>query len=412
MSSNKDAFRISVVKLTEEEYERIFAKEMKEFEDYVDILQSVDYGLGLMYAQFVFDERMRIRKIHEALKGMGIVVEAFEEISNPRIEWESDGFVYDRIIGDKKTYRFQPILPPILVCNHVECVEAYNDFPSFEIALDRVFVMVRKGKRVLRRFWSRKGKVRIFLAYSRNGKEERVQIGELKVKFVGFMPVDPKAMEKVRRLAKVMKKLKLKRKNSSGKEKAELTRQIKKLEERIRNLVRRAQPHIVARLVVEEKIEGVSLRRTIYAMRFKEYVAEGGKWKIIYVDDESELRKWINEMEKKWEGIVNERFVFYGNRGPMNHELRVLSKPGKRIEVETLTQARESVWRLLVKVKKHPIKVEEYVSKDGKRKAWIISPVENAARFVIVNRDHKHENLHRVMCQVKRGRYVAFIHEL
>jgi len=340
------------------------------------------------------------------------------------IEVETEGFIYDRIVGDKKSYLIKlpyvfyvcisEVCKPIVFGRKRNGVEG-ESYPKFMVTLDRVFISVRKDGRIIRRFWQREGRIKFYLVVH-NAREviERKQIGELSIKFKGFKPVDEKAMEKARRLAKVLKELKQKRELASGKEKARMTKQIKKLEEKIKELVARSQPHGLARFRIVGWIGDKEINEVIEAGIYKssESASFFGNWRIIYVKDDEDLNVWIRDMEKKWEGFVEEKYTFYGNYGPINHELRILTKPVKRIEVETLTQTREFVWKKLVRIKKYPLKIEEYISKDGNLKIWVMSPLENMTRFVIINKDHKFENLHRVMCHIKKGRYIVFIHEL
>jgi len=335
------------------------------------------------------------------------------------IEIETDGFVYDRVIGDKKAYL--AVLPLKFFVYNEPTIDGF-DQPSFMVALDRVFIKVKKDGKVIRRFWQRQGRISFFLVVRNVLTREivdRVPIGELEVRFVGFKPLDPKAMREARELAKKKKKLKEMLKTAVGKEKEKLEDEVKKLEEEIKKLVARGQPHAMIRLRVRGEVGDAKIDEEIVAGLYKareipEPFRRGphNRWKILHVDTEDELSKILIGMKKMWEGEVSEVFTFYGNQGKMNHILKVLAKPIRKMEVEVLTEARGSVWRKVVKVKKNPVKIAEYVSKDKRKKVWVISPLKNMARFVIINKDHKFENLHRVMCHIKKGRYIVFIHEL
>jgi len=336
-----------------------------------------------------------------------------------RIEYETEGFIYDKVLGSKKSYMV--VLPlKFFVCDGERYVPTLDDVfapPMFMVALDRVYVYVKKEKRVIRRFWSREGRVKLYLGVYRDllGKPiKRIPVGELRIKFIGFRPLDHKAMREARKLAREINELRKKLEVASGEEKAKLEAEIARKIEELKMKMARGQPHALARFRVWGKVGEEKVDMVVIGGRYRAYEVKSfsGSWWIVYIDSEKELIRWLEGMVKVRESIARKKYVFHGNHGPLNHELTVLPKPCKRIEVETLGEAHELVWRMHTKTRIFPVRISEYISMDGRRKVWVITPMKKVTRFEITNNDHKQENVYRVLCHVKRGRYVVFVHKL
>jgi len=376
-------------------------------------------------------------------------------------EWRTNGIVYSKVLGSKKSYSFKLPLPPILLCDGQRCRSLEPEFPTFSVAMDFVSLLVEKERKRVRRFWEREGKIDIYLVIERLRtkpvkkdkvklvkelkrksfkiekveaelarelrasflKIEKVKLGEIKVRWVGHRAVDDLASRRVRRLKKMIKELKEKNealKNLSVK--LSVSSRIKKLEEGLRKELAKSRKQLAAGLMISGNVGGVSIKKLVVFSRkrevkvpvsqLRETQLDNDRWGIMLVDDEEKLKALLKGKKFIATFVLKDETKIRGLSGWMNHVIRVVSIPQRKAEVATLAQVRENVWRNLVKVNKHPVKVSEYLDEEKYVKYWVLEPIDNVARVLINNKDHAGEGLDRILCQVKKGEYVVFWHEL
>ncbi|MHA1590343.1 MAG: hypothetical protein ACTSVA_07050 [Candidatus Njordarchaeales archaeon] len=428
----------------EEEYLRIFYPEAQYLFKYLEELRSVDNDRALKIIDAVSRERDLIKRIYNMYKGKVIVVDIEEDLKHHNIwlEWKTEGQVFSKVLGKKKSYKFTLRIPPIVVCDYEKCkqIDYENMYPTFEIFVDIIDIYVKKSDKHIRRFWNREGKITVYLVLEnvRTLERKKYQIGEISVKWLPHEPVDRLARKRVHFLRNRIKELERRADLSMylG-EKLRIRSIIKKLKEKLNKELKKTYRQWQCGLVIRGKIGDIEIRKLllkpklpkpkkkrkrklldavgIVAIKENEITSE--RWGIKVVGKE-ELKEILVNTKLKHVFTVNKRVSFYGKYGKMNHEVKVVSIPRRKIEVEILVQARERVWRKLVQVKKHPVRIYEYMSDnisglfaEGK-KIWVIEPVDNVARFEIINRDHAGEAMDRIMVHLERGQYLVFYHEL
>jgi len=422
----EESIQIKIERVSEDIYLDFYADDARFMMEYLKEIQSFDYDAGRRFAEDLWRMIEHAKEVYERFGGKAIVIEFPDDVYryNFWLEWKTDGIVYGRVLGDKKRYQLRLPLPPILICgDRCRLLGSASDLPSFEVTMDFVSIYVKEERKEIRRFWEREGRIEVWLAWKRVGSSEpaqKLKIGEIKVVWMGHREVDRWAGFRVRKLRRLIEEFRQRReKEFNPSVKAAIARKIKKLEERLQRELLKTRRQWIAGLKVEGSIGGIPIRRIIaFAKKearapvsFRALGVESERWGVAVVD-EWLLKKMLEGAERVAEFVLREgETKLRGLRGWMNHVIRIVGVPQRKVEVEVLAQVKESAWRNLIKVNKHPIKVSEY-NKDDLVKYWVIEPLDNSARFVIVNKDHRDEGLDRIMCHIKKGRYVVFYHVL
>ena len=438
-----DRITTKIGEMGEEEYLRIFYPEAQYLFKYLDEMRSISNDRALNIIDAVSRERDLIKRIYNMYKGKVIVIEAGEDLRkcNIWLEWKTEGIVYSRVLGKKKSYRFNIKIPPVVVCDGNICknIDFENMYPTFEVAMDFVDVYVKKEDKHVRRFWEKKGKITIFLVIEdvHTLERKKYKLGEIEIIWVSHEQIDRLARKRVHKIRNIIRKLKERYERSTGSEKARIKREIKKLEIKLERELKKTHRQWLGGLAVRGKIGDIEINRILLKPKLpksrkkkrkkypdalavatiKDNNVTSERWGIRIASRE-ELRKIIENGKLKHVFTVGKRASFYGKYGKMNHEIRILGIPRRKIKVEILAHVRESVWRKFVKINRHPVKIYEYISNDSNglfnegKKIWVVEPVDNVARFEIINRDHAGEAMDRIMVHLEKGQYLVFYHEL
>jgi len=422
--------QIRIEKVSSRVYEEWYAREAVYAEMYIDNVQDPSYVAGRVLAETVWRLKEYAKEMYERLRGKAIIISFHDDVNmhNFWLEWKTDGIVYGKVLGNKKRYQLRLPLPPMVICDYEKCIMlgSESDLPSFEVTMDFVSIYVMKDKKKIRRFWEREGKIEIYLAMEKlktyPPEIQKIKIGEIKVVWMGHREVDRLAGLRVRRLRKLIEELRQKKEAAFNvMEKVSIANMIRKLEEKLQRELLKTQKQWIAGLKIEGKIGEIPIRKIVAFAKKPEVKApvsprtkeiESDRWGVKVVDGE-ELKRLLEGKKFVTSFVLRDgETKLRGLHGWMNHVIRILGIPKRKIEVEVLVQARESAWRKLIKVNKHPIKISEYIDEDRMVKYWIIEPIDNVARFSIINKDHRSEGLDRILVHVKKGRYVVFYHEL
>ncbi len=385
----------------------------------------------------VYDE---LKKAIEKVEDMDIPIINLEDIDPLTlkewwVEWRTNGIVYSRVLGTKKSYRFTPKIPELIAFKFMEIppVIEKTTIPSFEVAVDTISIKVKKDGRKVRRFWEYRGVIEVwFVARTIDGKKIERKIGEIKVDWKGQKRLLKDAKKRVKELKKLRKKLEEMRKKAEGKMKARITRELKKIERSLSFWLKAKNRHYKTGLQLWGQIGDYRIKRIVFFKKKKgkkttvkrktvyNEIVDGywvvkkdvqklryGNQEIIIMDIDSIDTETLNVRHKT---VTNREYQFYGRYGKLNHRLKVVAVPQRKIEVAVLAQAREKVFRKYVKTIRHAIEVFEI---EGDEKIWVIRPTDSSkvARFVIINRDHRKEGMDRVLVHLD-NQVMLFIHKL
>jgi len=418
-----------------EEYAQVYVANLDEVIRAIDRLKVEDPREGLRVAEEVWVRLERVREEYERHRGRVVEVYVDEDLKNSdiRLEWKTSGQVFGKVLGRKKAYSFRLELPPIVVVGRDGEREVFTERPSFEIFIDFIDVFIRKENRHIRKFWNREGVIAVYIRVDRDGRRERYKIGEIKIRWISHRKIDKIARRRARRIAERIRGIEsrideIKRLMKQG---LPVNRKLipwllaakRKLEEALQRELEKTRKHYACALMIDGKIGDIPVRRLLLKPRERtrkrvDAVAWAftqrrevvtGNWSMRVMTIE-EARRMLETMRFKHVCVVNERYDFYGLRGKMGHGLRILAIPGREVELYAMVQVRTGAWRRMVTLRRMPVKVSEHIN--GNEKMWVIEPMKSASRFVIVNSDHAHEGLDRVMVQLEKGECLVFTHKL
>lgn len=337
------------------------------------------------------------------------------------LEWRTNGIVFGKVLGKKKSYSFTLPLPVDVVVRFGDGYEHNKiTIPRFEVAIDIISIQVAKSKKRVRRFWQWRGGIEVyFIVRLRNGKLYRKKIGEIKADWKGHARLIDEAKRKVKALKKRIRELEELRDKTLGSKRAVITRKINKLRKSLELWSKAKQRHYAARLQVWGQVGDVKIKKRVWFKRKHKdsvilkamattkkevQILEFGNQKITVLS-----RHLVDGIKVNHVSVTGRRYAFYGKKGKLNHELRVLAIPQRKVKVQTLVQAREQVFRKFVKTRKHPVIVKELVADNAK--VWLVEPVDGVSRVVLISKDHAKEGLDRVLIHLD-NQVLIFEHRL
>jgi hypothetical protein len=400
-----------------------------------DILfdESELYLLNSDIDKLPYEERMRISVAFNQLKNIDDNEEIpsiilpnidYDDVKDIRVEWATEGIVYGKVLGHKKSYKLTiPMNNKWAIIYEDGFTEIIDvNIPNFEVMIDMISVLVRKTGKKIRRFYQWRGKINVFLRIDfENGEVKRLKIGEISVDWKGHKELSKLAKVRLKFLAKELKRLEKMVNKATGPKRRKLQNTINKIEQQIRILHKARQRHYVAALQIHGYVGDYKIRRRIWIKKRSMVVNNvvvrapvAPKTQKISFGNQEVIVLPIKQLDiNNYKTVnvftVNKKFTFYGKFGKLNHELRVLATPKRKVTVPTYSNARESVFRQFVRTTRNPVKVTELIGDAAK--VWVIVPLRGVARVELINRDHRHEGLDRILVHL-HNQVLVFIHRL